>query len=296
MTSDEIEVLDGFLQYEFYHDAYEELIDEDGNYFELFEPLEFCQVFSQAVEMIEQNKARPLTVAAHLKNEITLVNGEKPLNDKQRYFFYKKILTWFSDLRRTDKQIDICCREISKLQESLDVYAEDEALETSEQRDAFKELLEHLETLPDYKAKIAYLIQQKTEYEQNTSGPNLNWNNEKTFGEKCQLEIDKLEKLRQLEVDGIKKHKDLTIDRAILLMKHLAPRLTGCDQNKVAKMIAFLTGFDFEATRQGYSKIKNKFINTPKAYNDDVKIVCKYLDLIGLTDEAKKLKAESGVT
>ncbi len=46
-----------------------------------------------------------------------------------------------------------------------------------------------------------------------------------------------------------KKHKDLTIDRAILLMKHLAPRLTGCDKNKVADVISFLTGFDSEAIR-----------------------------------------------
>jgi hypothetical protein len=93
-----------------------------------------------------------------------------------------------------------------------------------------------------------------------------------------------------------KKHKDLTIDRAILLMKHLAPRLTGCDQNKVADVIAFLTGFDSEAIRQGFSEIKNKFANKPKAYNKDVKIVCDYLNLIGLTNEAEKIKRDSGVT
>jgi hypothetical protein len=93
-----------------------------------------------------------------------------------------------------------------------------------------------------------------------------------------------------------KKHKDLTIDRAILLMKHLAPRLTGCDKNKVADVISFLTGFDSEAIRQGFSEIKNKFANKPNAYNKDVKIVCEYLNLIGLTNEAEKLKRDSGVT
>lgn len=91
------------------------------------------------------------------------------------------------------------------------------------------------------------------------------------------------------------KHKDLTIHRAILLMKHLAPRLSGADQNKVAEVVAFLTGLDRESIRQGYSEIKNKFFNKPEAYNKDVKIVCKYLNLVGLTNEAEKLKKDSGV-
>lgn len=94
----------------------------------------------------------------------------------------------------------------------------------------------------------------------------------------------------------IKKHKDLTAHRAILLMKHLAPRLKGCDQNKVAEVIAFLTGLESEGIRQGFSEVKNKFLNHPKAYNEDVKIVCGYLNLIGLTNEVENIKKDSGVT
>ena len=58
LTDTDTEELDGFLQYEFYHDVYEELTNKDDDNFELFEPLEFCRVFSQTVEIIEQNKAK----------------------------------------------------------------------------------------------------------------------------------------------------------------------------------------------------------------------------------------------
>ncbi len=53
LTDTDTEELDGFLQYEFYHDVYEELTNKDDDNFELFEPLEFCRVFSQTVEIIE---------------------------------------------------------------------------------------------------------------------------------------------------------------------------------------------------------------------------------------------------
>jgi hypothetical protein len=95
--------------------------------------------------------------------------------------------------------------------------------------------------------------------------------------------------------EKIKRHKDLTIHRAILLMKHLAPRLSGCDQDKVAEVIAFLTSFNAEGIRQGMSEVKGKFIKNPESYNEDVKKVSKYLNLIGLTNETENLKRNSGI-
>jgi hypothetical protein len=80
-------------------------------------------------------------------------------------------------------------------------------------QDSFGKVLEHIETLPTYKEKIAYLIVQKTTYEQNQEGLVWNFGDSKNFAEKCQLEIDKLEKLMRLEAtpkqttDSIKKHK-----------------------------------------------------------------------------------------
>ncbi len=170
--------------------------------------------------------------------------------------------------------------------------------------DLFSSVKKHLETLDTLNEKIAYVIQQRTWYFQADNVILTDENPELPFDKKCDLELEMLRELKALEggkenqtasKDEIKKHKDLTIDRAILLMKHLAPRLTGCDQNKVADVIAFLIGRDSEAVRQRFSKIKSKFLNQPEAYNDDVKIVCEYLNLIGLTNEVEKLKKDSGV-
>lgn len=178
----------------------------------------------------------------------------------------------------------------------------------------FKSLKRDLDTLGTIDEKIAYVIKQKCWYLQADDVILTDDNPELPFDKKCDLELEMLRELKALELEkerlertlpleerqaqskgGIKKHKDLTIDRAILLMKHLAPRLIGCDQNKVAEIIAFLIGRDSEAVRQRFSKLKNKFLDQPEAYNDDVKIVCEYLNLIGLTNEAERLKKDSGV-
>lgn len=296
--------LDDYLGNKFTYGIYDELTDKDGENFELFEPLEFFRVFYLSVEEIEQGKAKPLAVSKVLKNDLCLY-GDQKLTDEQRYFFYEKIFDYYSNLRYEDEQIDICCREIMKLQENLNVYSNEE-IETPKRKDAFEEILEHSETLPSNKEKIAFLLKEKTKDAQNHTvnkfADAFQQVKGKTIAEKCQLEIDKLEKLMRLEEnqnnskDGIKKHKDLTIDRAILLMKSLAPRLTGCDQNKVADVVAFLTSFESESIRINFSEIKNKFANKPEAYNKDVKIVCEFLNLIGLTNEAEKLKRDSGVT
>lgn len=294
--------LDDYLGNKFTYGIYDELTDKDSENFELFEPLEFFRVFYLSVEEIEQGKAKPLTVSKVLKNDLCLY-GDQKLTDEQRYFFYEKIFDYYSNLRYEDEQIDICCREILKLQENLDVYGEDEEIETPKQKDAFAEILEHCETLPSNKEKIAFLLKEKTKDAQNHTVNKMDFSfvEEKTIAEKCELEINKLRELMKLEEsqnnskNGIMKHKDLTIDRAILLMKSLAPRLTGCDQNKVADVIAFLTSFESESIRINFSEIKNKFANKPEAYNKDVKIVCEYLNLIGLTNEAEKLKRDSGV-
>lgn len=80
-TDKELEILDSFLQYEFYYEIYQELTNKDSIYFGLFEPLEFCQLMLLTVQMVEENKTRPLSISRHLKKELTLLYGEKPLTD-----------------------------------------------------------------------------------------------------------------------------------------------------------------------------------------------------------------------
>ena len=61
----------------------------------------------------------------------------------------------------------------------------------------FEQVKKHLNTLPDTKAKINYLIEIKTEYLQNKD--EFEWDMGTTFDEKCQLEIDKIK--HQLQLD-----------------------------------------------------------------------------------------------
>lgn len=164
----------------------------------------------------------------------------------------------------------------------------------------------HLKKLSNNKDRKNYLVGARTEYKQTYLPIDYSRNDlfdfEKVpdFGMKCDFEINKLKEEIQEESqnnskDGDKYHKDLTIDRAILLLKLLAPQIKSCNNNKVAEVIAFLIGRDTEAVRQNLSKVNNKFVNHPQAFNEDVRIVCKYLNLLGLTNEAKKLKEDSGV-
>jgi len=60
----------------------------------------------------------------------------------------------------------------------------------------WNETQKHLKTLPDTKAKIKYLIEQKTEYEQQDG---FIFEFSPTFAEKCELEIKKLKSLAELE-------------------------------------------------------------------------------------------------
>ena len=290
-TDEEIEELDSFLQFEFYYGIYKELANKNGKYFDLFEPLECCRVMSLSVELVAENKAKPLTISRHLKKEFTLLYGEKPLTDEQRFFLYEYILDFFGLEKLGNEQLTACCSEILKLQQSLDVKWETVETPKSEDKFDFQKTLEHSETLSDYKEKIAYLIQQKTKFEQNQKGSDWNLDNEKNFAEKCQLEIDKLEKLRQLEAtpkqttDGIKKHKALTLDRATLLLNYLFTYTkANCHNTKKAEVISFLTGYSENTIGDKlsalHSKADDNFIN----YEKDMMIVRKYFENLGLSE------------
>ena len=288
-TDEEIEELDGYLNDEWNHGIYEELCGEKYDDFkDLFNPLEFFKLLHFQIGFIEANKTKPLYVSRMLE-KITL-------SDEQLDFLYWKIALHFHHDR--DEQIKICCREISKLRDNLDVGEEDEETEVEPHKKYdFKAVLAHLETLDTTNEKIAYLIERRVDYEQNKS---MFWDlDEPTFSEKCNLEIQKLEKLSRLKIAPqttkqkvveVAKHKDLTTDRTIFLLNRLIPSFSNCDATKKAEFINFLTGFDYEATRQRFSSIYKKDSEKPKAFKNDMEIVCKYLDILGLTKITSQIK------
>ena len=113
-NGDDLAELDNFLQFEFNYDIYQDLTEKGGDYFELFDSLEFLRLLYEQASFIEQNKNKPLFIARSLEN--------LSLSDNQFFYLYRKLLLHFSNAQNLDEQLNVCCREISKLQRNLDVY------------------------------------------------------------------------------------------------------------------------------------------------------------------------------
>ncbi len=296
LTDAELDALDSFLQYEFNYDIYQELTDKDDDYFELFEPLEFFRILYEQTAFIEENKNKPLSVARSLK--------KLSLSDNQFYYLYRILLLHFSDDKEKDEQINVCYREIYKLQYNLDVYEDDvdeEKHETAlaEKIDKFQELLKYLETLSNSKDKIAYLVKEKTKAAQNKSGLSLSWGNELSFSEKCQLEIEKLKELTILEEsqkdskDGIKKHKDITLDRAVLALSYLLDELNvKCPLSKKKEFIDFITPYSPNTIKTKLENLHEKQEKNFVEYEKDLQVISRYFENLGLLKIVEQIKAD----
>lgn len=296
-SDEEIEELDSFLQFEFYYEIYSKLTNQDSENFGLLEPLECCQVVLQAVEMIEENKTKPLTVSNHLKKELTLLYGEKPLTDEQRYFLYTYMLDYFVNVRREDEQIEICCSEILKLRKNLKVP--EKKTDTLKHEYAFALVKVHLKTLPTIKEKIAYLINKKAYYEQNASGLDWSIGEVKTFAEKCDLEIKRLKEIQALKQEETvskenpQKHKDLTLDRAVLAMSYLLDELNvKCPLSKKKEFIDFLTPYSPNTIKTKLENLHEKADLKPDKYEEDLRIISKYFENLGLTKIVEQIKRD----
>lgn len=290
-TNEEIEELDGYLINRWNYDIYEQLcgVNNDVNK-DLFEPLEFFRLLYIQLDFVKANKAKPLFVSRNLK--------KLPLTNKQLDFICLKILSYFS-LDEDFEQLNIFFRELLNLRNSLGCEEEAEFKILTLAPFNFDTVLTHLETLNDYSDKIAYLIEVKTIYQQNPPlGVGYEYPN---FIEKCNLEIEKLEKLLQLKsipvqteqnVVEVKKNRDLTVDRSIFLLNYLIPSFTNLEATKKAKFINFLTGFDYETIRQRFSSIPRKEADQLQSFKKDMDIIIRYLDDLGLRDLTMKIKKD----
>ncbi len=288
-TDEEIEELDGYLNDEWNHDIYEELCGEEyDDYKDLFEPLEFFRLLYFHIGFVKANKAKPLYVSRNLK--------KISLTDEQLAFFYFRLEMYFDDVKEIDKQLSVCCREISKLRNNLDIEDEEDEVEIPSRKGTFEEILEHLETLSTLREKIAYLIKEKIQYEQNHFL--LDERTRPTLAEKCKLEITKLQEIARLEASAnsskpkqdepnhnIKRHKDLTLDRATLLMNYLFTfAKVNCHNTKKAEVISFLTGYSENTVGDKLSALHSKADENFTAYEKDMKIIRKYFEKIGLSE------------
>lgn len=289
LTNKELRELDKILKNKFNSFIYSDLTKKEN--VGIFEPLVFFRLFRSQVAFVLENKKNPVLVSKTF--------DELDLTDLQKEFLFQYLIIRLEGFTEEveDADIRICCRQIEELQQEL-YLSEDETTNNSviETEDDFQELLLHLETLPTNKTKIAYLINEKTKYEQNNTELDWGFVGEKSFTQKCQLEIDKLKKLVKLgesenySENDIKKHTDLTLDRAVLFMDYLFRDAKASSFNtKKAEAISFLTGFSEETLRQRLSTIYNEKNKKDKSYKKDIRIVRNLFDKLGLSEIVKSI-------
>lgn len=298
LSDEEMEELDSYIRYEFNHDIYTEITDKYEDNYEIFQPLEFFRLFYEQTDFISENKAKPTFVSRNLQ--------KLPLTDQQKYYFFEALLDYFVDDEDDDGEIKICRREIYRLRFDLDDYknsVEMPEIKIPKPFD-FSAVLTHLNSLDSLREKISYLIEEKTKYEQDHNTLSFYSLGEKTFAQKCQLEIKKLKELASLRSSApavasiapepsTKKHPDLTLDRSVLAVNYLLTFAKANAHNtEKAKFISFLTGFSENTIRQKLSNPYDKDSSNPAALKKDLKLVRAYFEKLGLSQIASQIDQE----
>ncbi len=210
-----------------------------------------------------------------------------------------------------DSQLGICHtfihKEYARLNDELFEFPSDtETQEPEENRFNFKDVKQHIETLPDAKAKLTYLLEVKTEYEQTLSKFAFGWDlgGEPSFAEKCELEIQKLKQLMALEKpirkqldpqpenQVIKRNSDFTTARQVLAVHYLLNHLgvyQNTDKTDVARFIEFLTGKNFDSI---YKKVREPIKLKDSEAKKDLKFVKSYFQKLSLTQIVKAIDDE----
>ncbi|MFP5265563.1 MAG: hypothetical protein ACLGJB_27050 [Blastocatellia bacterium] len=164
----------------------------------------------------------------------------------------------------------------------------------------FYKVKQHLETLPDTKARIQYLIERKTEYEQQGIVDQPQY---ERFDQKCDLEIKKLEKLMALEIlsesrkepqaesEAVTRNPEFTTARQVLAIHYLLQyrQMTQATNADVARFIEFLTG---KNNKNIYKRVCNPLGSRDKELTDDLRFIRAFFEKLGLTEIVKMINNE----
>ncbi len=311
---DRNEELESYLTDDFNVEIYDELIE--GNEQGLFEPLEFFRLLYAQHEFVKANKAKPLTVIKHLTG-LKLTDDQKwflldrlsSLFRKENHIIYPSNETGYIAL---DKQLEVCCdrinKEISKLEESL--FEQEPETDSLKEKFDFNRVKQHIESLPDLKAKIKYLTEISTEYQQQDDFFDLA---RVPFDDKCKLEMLKLLRLENFEKtlkpktdsqarlkadaqsrDEVSpRNREFTMARQTLAMYFLLQYAKAeCPNTDKADFIAFLTGKSRERIRQTLSHLYQTKEENYTKWEKDMKYVRKHFEALGLSEVVKMIDNE----
>lgn len=191
--------VEAYLTNNFNIEIFHELT-EDPEWKGLFEPLDFFNLLYEQFRIVRANKKKPVSVRNHLL--------KLDLDKHQFYYFihslqhliYTEIVKFISD----DDDLYVCYSFILKEYDKIgaELFPESKAKSANLFRAYdFEEIKEYLETLPDPKEKIKFLVEIKTQYNQNLVDLNL-WeeeDEESKFILMCEMEISKIKELLSLE-------------------------------------------------------------------------------------------------
>jgi hypothetical protein len=174
-------------------EIYEDLT-ESKDWKGLFEPLEFFNMLYTEFEFFKTNVLRYLDIKKHF--------GKLKLKEEQRYYFLWALTQVIDEAfphdqiywDTTEKSRDY----INNLYDEIKGKLYPEPVEVISEW-SFDNVKEHIATLPDTKEKIKYLIEVKTDYEQN-AGIDLTLGT--PFNKQCEFEIKKLKAFEELEKDA----------------------------------------------------------------------------------------------
>lgn len=142
----------------------------------------------------------------------------------------------------------------------------------------FNKVRQHLNSLPNNKARIAYLVERKTEYLQVDV---ISESRSKKFDQKCDMEIAKLEKLlslepqreQQSEAEPTTPNPEHTLARKVLVITYLLDYARigkhVDDSNKIDFM-HFLVGGNRDNVRK---RLKAPYKDNRKAYLEDMRYI-----------------------
>lgn len=183
--------------------------------------------------------------AAHVYKEFRCLNESVRLDSIRLLSFY---------IKRYDYDIEDWQRKaLDKMANKLGVYLN--ALESANERsDKWNNLKRSIDNMVSDEEKLKLLVCARTDFLQMSVAEQASI--DARFAEKCQLEIDRIEKLISIanmtpsEYEGARTQK--VVSSALLILFKKAG-LMQMDNTRIAKLMGYLSGFSVEKTRQWLS-------------------------------------------
>jgi len=306
-AQDPTEELESYLTTDLDVEIYEDLTE--GHHVGLFEPLEFFKLLYSQYEFVKANQEKPLTIVNTLK--------KLKYSDKQKWFLLDHLESLIDEENTLgDKQLKICrariVKECDRIAHELNLPEETKSLPIKKNKFDWTWVKQQSETLPDIKAKIKYLIEVKTEYEQTalTGGSSWEidfWPSEISFAKKCELEIQKLKQLMTLEgkskteaptkIEAAERNPEFTTARQVLAVHYLLQyaKTKNVNKTEIARFIEFLTGKNYDSIYKRVrdpAKSRKETLGSSRELEKDMDYVKSRFERLGLTEIVRMIENE----